>query len=76
MHQLKSGLGGFKGRKLEADDYIGFRIKRRYLPFFLSRKLDMDEFDQTEATLRVVMGPQDGMFSKQGIQTSWAVSIQ
>ena len=58
---LKSGLGGFKGRKLEADDYIGFRIKRRYLPFFLSRKLDMDEFDQTEATLRVVMGPQDGM---------------
>ena len=46
---LKSGLGGFKGRKLEADDYIGFRIKRRYLP--------------------VVMGPQDGMFSKQGIQT-------
>ena len=24
---LKSGLGGFKGRKLEADDYIGFRIK-------------------------------------------------
>ena len=69
MHQLKSGLGGFKGRKLEADDYIGFRIKRRYLPFFLSRKLDMDEFDQTEATLRVVMGPQDGMFSKQGIQT-------
>ena len=52
---LKSGLGGFKGRKLEADDYIGFRIKRRYLPFFLSRKLDMDEFDQTEATLRVVM---------------------
>ena len=66
---LKSGLGGFKGRKLEADDYIGFRIKRRYLPFFLSRKLDMDEFDQTEATLRVVMGPQDGMFSKQGIKT-------
>ena len=66
---LKSGLGGFKGRKLEADDYIGIRIKRRYLPFFLSRKLDMDEFDQTEVTLRVVMGPQDGMFSKQGIQT-------
>ena len=53
---LKSGLGGFKGRKLEADDYIGFRIKRRYLPFFLSRKLDMDEFDQTEATLRVGNG--------------------
>ena len=53
---LKSKLGGFKGRKLQAGDYIGFRIKRRYLPFFLSRKLDIDEYDQTEATLRVVMG--------------------
>ena len=66
---LKSKLGGFKGRKLQAGDYIGFRIKRRYLPFFLSRKLDIDEYDQTEATLRVVMGPQNSMFSKQGIDT-------
>lgn len=66
---LKSRLGGFKGRKLEADDYIGFRIKRRYLPFFLSRKLDINEYDQEEAVLRVVMGPQDDMFSRQGIKT-------
>ncbi|MCI7179570.1 MAG: biotin-dependent carboxyltransferase family protein [Schaedlerella sp.] len=66
---LKSRLGGFKGRKLEADDYIGFRIKRRYLPFFLSRKLDINEYDQEEAVLRVVMGPQDDMFSRQGIET-------
>ncbi len=66
---MKSGIGGFKGRKLQAGDYIGFRIKRRYLPFFLSRKLDLDEFDQEEAELRVVMGPQDDLFSKQGIKT-------
>lgn len=66
---MKSKLGGFKGRKLEAGDYINFRIKRRYLPFFLSRTLDMDEFDQEEAELRVVMGPQDDLFSKQGIET-------
>ena len=66
---LKSRLGGFKGRKLEADDYIGFRIKRRYLPFFLSRKLYINEYDQEEAVLRVVMGPQDDMFSRQGIET-------
>ena len=66
---LKSKIGGFKGRKLQADDYINFRIKRRYLPFFLSRKLDIDEFDQEEAVLRVVMGPQDDLFSKQGIET-------
>ena len=66
---LKIGLGGFKGRKLEAGDYIYFRIKRRYLPFFLSRHLDLDEFDQEKVTLRVVMGPQDDRFTAQGIET-------
>ena len=39
---LRSGIGGFKGRKLQEDDYIEFRIKRRYLPFFLSRHLDLN----------------------------------
>jgi allophanate hydrolase subunit 2 len=48
---------------------MNFRFKRRYLPFFLSRKLDMNEFDSTEAVLRVVMGPQDDLFTKQGIET-------
>ncbi len=66
---MKSSIGGFKGRKLQADDYIMFRIKRRYLPFFLSRTLKPDEMDQEQVTLRVVMGPQDHMFTKQGIQT-------
>ena len=66
---LKSQIGGFKGRKLQADDYIGFRIKRRYLPFFLSRKLEPENFDQDHTTLRVVLGPQDSKFSKQGIET-------
>lgn len=66
---LKSSIGGFKGRKLKADDYIGFRIKRRYLPFFLSRKLSGEDFGQDEALLRVVMGPQDSLISKQGVKT-------
>lgn len=66
---LKIGLGGFKGRKLEAGDYIYFRVKRRYLPYFLSRKLDLDEFDQEKVTLRVVMGPQEDRFTRQGIET-------
>lgn len=66
---LKSKLGGFKGRKLQAGDYMNFRIKRRYLPFFLSRKLEGDDFDQEEATLRVIMGPQDDLISKQGVET-------
>ena len=69
MHQLKSGLGGLREENWKRTIISDFVLRDVYLPFFLSRKLDMDEFDQTEATLRVVMGPQDGMFSKQGIQT-------
>ena len=57
---LKSKIGGFKGRKLMEGDYISFRIKRNYLPFFLSRKLELHEYDEESGTLRVVMGPQDG----------------
>ena len=66
---LKSKIGGFKGRKLKDEDYIGFRMKRRYLPYFLSRKLKADDFPKESETLRVVLGPQDEMFSKQGIET-------
>ena len=66
---MKSSIGGFKGRKLQAGDYMNFRIKRRYLPFFLSRKLEPENFDQDYAEIRVVMGPQDDLFSKQGIET-------
>ena len=66
---LKSKIGGFKGRKLQAGDYIGFRIKRRYMRFFLSRKLEPENFDQDSVKVRVVMGPQDSKFSKQGIET-------
>ena len=66
---LKSQIGGFKGRKLKDEDYIGFRIKRRYLPYFLSRKLKPDDFSAESETLRVVFGPQDDRFSRQGIET-------
>ena len=47
---MKCSIGGFKGRKLQEDDYIGFRIKRRYLPFFLSRKLEGDTFEAVSYT--------------------------
>ena len=66
---IKCGIGGFKGRRLMADDYLGFRIKRRYLPYFLSRHLEPDDFNQDEADLRVVMGPQDKQFTRQGKET-------
>jgi len=64
---LKSRIGGYKGRKLKDEDYIGFRIKRRYLPYFLSRRLKPDDFSAETETLRVVLGPQDELFTKQGM---------
>ena len=66
---MKSSVGGFKGRKLKADDFILFRIKRRYLPYFLSRKLKPDDYGSNSITLRVVMGPQDDVFTADGIET-------
>ena len=67
---LKCALGGFKGRRLEAGDYIETRIQRRqYLPYFLSRTLPLREFDGDTATIRVVMGPQQDCFTRKGIET-------
>ena len=66
---IKCSIGGYKGRRLMDGDYVGFRIKRRYLPYYLSRTLDLDEFDQDEVTLRVIMGPQDKAFSAAGRRT-------
>lgn len=66
---IKCSIGGYKGRRLMDGDYVGFRIKRRYLPYYLSRTLDLDEFDQDEVTLRVIMGPQDKSFTSAGRKT-------
>ncbi|MCL2077781.1 MAG: biotin-dependent carboxyltransferase family protein [Oscillospiraceae bacterium] len=69
---IKCGIGGFKGRKLQERDSIIFRQKRRYLPYFLSRTLNLPDFheiDKREITLRVVLGPQQHHFSKQGVET-------
>ena len=48
---IKCQIGGYKGRKLEDEDYIAFRAKRRYLPYYLSRSLDLDEFVQEKICL-------------------------
>ena len=64
------GIGGFKGRKLQDGDYIEERIKRRkYLPYFLSRKLELNEFDTPKEKIGVIMGPQDDMFTRRGVST-------
>ncbi len=66
---LKCGIGGFHGRKLEKDDQIWFRAKKLYIPSFLSRTIPEDDFSQSEKTIRVISGPQDDYFTKKGIKT-------
>ena len=67
---LKCRIGGFKGRKLEDGDYIETRITRRiYLPTFLSRTLPLKEYEENKATIRVILGPEEEIFSKKGIKS-------
>jgi len=66
---MKSEIGGFKGRKLQNGDLLYFRVKRRYLPYFLSRKLEINEITDNDLEIRVVMGPQDDYFTKDGRET-------
>ena len=66
---IKCRIGGFKGRNLKEGDYISLRIRRRYLPYFLSRTLDLDEFNQEDEVIRVIMGPQDNLFTNEGKKT-------
>ncbi len=66
---LKSGIGGFQGRKLEAGDEIPFPAPRTELPHMAERKLEAEDFSPCTHTLRVILGPQDHRFTQQGIQT-------
>ena len=66
---MKSMIGGFGGRKLQNGDLLYFRVKRRYVPYFLSRRLDLNEFLERDVEIRVVMGPQADHFTKEGRET-------
>jgi len=64
---LRCGIGGFQGRKLRTGDELATRTDRSSPPFLRFRKIPVPEEDSGE--IRVVMGPQDGMFTSLGIET-------
>jgi len=66
---LKSKIGGFEGRKLEAGDAIGFTAPKTDLPNLAQRKLPVPDFSAREHELRVVLGPQDDCFPQSSIDT-------
>ena len=66
---LKSRIGGFEGRKLEAGDVIGFAAPKTALPNMEARKLPAQDFSAKSLEIRVVLGPQDDCFPQSSIDT-------
>jgi len=65
---LACGVGGFHGRKLEAGDRLGERSVR-LLSRLGARRLPPPDYDRDDGVLRVVPGPQDGLFTPRGLET-------
>lgn len=79
---LKCGLGGFEGRKLQNGDVVPIRVRelseaeqKRLLKKTVSQ---MDY--EGEKTVRVILGPQKEMFTEEGVrtflETPYTVSVE
>lgn len=72
---LKCEFGGWKGRALAAGDYLPFSTKSMdFLPNLGSHRIEGGDttyygFDAEEVVLRVVPGPQEHMFTDEGMAT-------
>lgn len=73
---LKCGIGGWKGRALVPGDYLPFVTKTMdFMPNLGSHEMDSSvlneyyAFESDVCELRVVLGPQDDMFTKRGLDT-------
>lgn len=70
---IKCEFGGWKGRILAVGDYLPFVTKSvDFLPNMASHRLERDSFyafEQDEVVIRVVPGPQEYMFTEEGIAT-------
>ena len=66
---LKSKVGGFQGRKLEAGDEIGFRAPVRVMDHMERRVAETEIMPTKEIEVRVIMGPQDDCFTEKGKET-------
>ena len=66
---MKAKIGGLEGRKLQKDDVIGFRDPKETIHNFDIRGFTPEFVPRKEYTLRVILGPQDDMFTEAGIKT-------
>lgn len=66
---MKAKIGGFEGRKLGKGDKIGFRAPKSELKNPDLRSMAPEFVPRSEYTLRVILGPQDDMFTDAGVET-------
>lgn len=66
---MKAKIGGVEGRKLQKGDVIGFRAPNSDLKGLSARHMAPEFVPRAEYEVRVVMGPQDDMFTEKGIKT-------
>lgn len=66
---MKSELGGYEGRKLQAGDEIGFVRNVQSLYGMDKRVYKKPTFKAAVTKIRVVLGPQDDCFSRKGLDT-------
>lgn len=66
---LKCSIGGFDGRKLKSGDVILFSKPACEPDCIPVHKVIADNFSSSHVELRVVMGPQDDLFTEDGKRT-------
>ena len=66
---MKAKIGGVEGRKLQKDDVIKFRKPNPDLRGLNIRHISPESVPRLEYKIRVVLGPQDDMFTEHGIET-------
>lgn len=66
---LRSGIGGYEGRKLKAGDVIGICPPISDVRNIPIRKLFEPQHFVDEVTVRVILGPQEDRFTEAGLKT-------
>lgn len=66
---LQNQVGGYRGRKLAKDDFIALRAPQTPLGDLSSRVAPVPKAQGREVTVRVILGPQDDAFTREGLDT-------
>lgn len=66
---MKAKIGGVEGRKLQKDDVIGFRAPNPDVLNLVQRRIAPEVVARKDYLVRVILGPQDDMFTEAGIKT-------